>query len=692
MWLLSTLNILNFNLINSYICIIQIAIVSIVIIVNDGSKKYTVNQIKKRIKSILISELAFLIIFLIGCYVKSYKPEAIGLEKFMDYGFMNIIDKTEQMPPKDMWISGENINYYYMGQFYAAYINKLAGTSISYGYNLALVTIFATSTIAIFSISYNLIQQINFKKKKNKYSTIGGVLSTIAVNFAGNFHYTIYGLFIPIYNKLTGIKFNQDYYFWNSTRFIGYNPDTNDKTIHEFPMYSYIVGDLHAHVINIIFVVTLLGILVSHLLNNKNKNIKKIKIRNLIDPQIIMIGFLIGIFKMSNYWDFPIYTVVTALVFIFLNLKIYEKKKNAILATVIQTIIVIIIPLIISMPFMLSFNKISSAIKFVSNSTPMWQLMILWGLPSLTIIYYFINVLKEIFIKEKKSKDSTFFKKIISKISDTDLFILILGVSAIGLIIIPEIIYVKDIYEPTQPRANTMFKLTFQSFIMFGICFGYIIVKLLFEKKKLYNNIAGIIISVALLTTTLYPLNSVSYWFGNIFDYTRNMTLDSEDFFKKQYSTRNEKELVPLNDDYEIIKWIRNNTKENDVILEESGDDYEYSNQVSTFTSRPTVIGWCGHEWLWRSVNSSTEIPEMVNERINDVFEFYTSNNYDKIKDIINKYNISYIVVGTNERIKYNNDMDSELACETLLKEIGNVVFETNLNNRNVPTIIIKVK
>ena len=44
-----------------------------------------------------------------------------------------------------------------------------------------------------------------------------------------------------------------------------------------------------------------------------------------------------------------------------------------------------------------------------------------------------------------------------------------------GLILLPEIVYVKDIYSGDYKRANTMFKLTYQAFIMFGICFGYII-------------------------------------------------------------------------------------------------------------------------------------------------------------------------------------------------------------------------
>ena len=337
---------------------------------------------------------------------------------------------------------------------------------------------------------------------------------------------------------------------------------------------------------------------------------------------------------------------------------------------------------------MLQFEKISSAICLVKNSTPIWQLIILWGFPIITVLIFAIKTI----VVKVKEKDIT-LTKIIKKISISDLFIIIIGISAIGLVLIPELVYVKDIYEPSQPRANTMFKLTFQSFIMFGICFGYIIIKFLFEKKKLLTNIIGIAITTIFLTTTLYPINAISYWFGNIFDFSKERTLNGEHFFEEGYNLRCQGETITLEDDYKTIEWIRENTDKNDVILEESGNDYEYSNQISTFTSRQTIVGWGAHEWLWRSVNSSTDIPEEVNKRIFDVFELYTSNEKNKIEELIKKYNISYIVIGVNERIRYNNsEINKELPCEIILKEIGNIVFETNVNNVKYPTYIFQVK
>ena len=88
-------------------------------------------------------------------------------------------------------------------------------------------------------------------------SAAGGFIAGAAVSLAGNFHYVLYGLLGEVF-RLQG---SENYWFPDSTRFIGYNPETQDKCIHEFPCYSFILGDDHAHMLNIMFVLTAVAIL-----------------------------------------------------------------------------------------------------------------------------------------------------------------------------------------------------------------------------------------------------------------------------------------------------------------------------------------------------------------------------------------------------------------------------------------------
>lgn len=88
-----------------------------------------------------------------------------------------------------------------------------------------------------------------------------------------------------------------------------------NRTIHEFPSYSFVLGDLHAHVVNVMFVLLVLGLLYSYVKNTCRDPEKEWKwsLKDvLLQPQIIAAGFLIGVFHWSNYWDFVIYFVVIA--------------------------------------------------------------------------------------------------------------------------------------------------------------------------------------------------------------------------------------------------------------------------------------------------------------------------------------------------------------------------------------------
>lgn len=692
MWLLSLTHILKFNFINSNFCICIILLISLLIIFVEKKKGKTdtIDCIKEKAVTFLGIELAFVVIFLLACYIKSFNPSAYGTEKFMDFGFMKIMSQTDYMPPKDMWFSGNDINYYYIGQYLATFLSKASLVAVEYGYNFMLATIFSIAVMGVYSIVNNVLsvaisERTEKKKIYKALPIIGAVIATVAVNLAGNMHFVIYGAAKPLIAKMNGQELGYTYQYWDSTRFIGYNPDTTDKTIHEFPSYSYILGDLHAHVINIIFVLVGIAILFSFLINNKEQIKEKFKLKEVIQPIIIFFGIFIGLFKTINFWDYPIYTVVGFLVFLYSNLKNYERKRDGIIASIIQTITVFVISYIISLPFSLTFQKMSSQIKLTYTHTPLWQLLILWGLPTFVVLYYFISTM---FKKLEKDGRKNWLIRYIENLNIADAFIIILGCSAIGLVIAPELVYVKDIYA-SQYRANTMFKLTYQSFIMFGICMGYIITTLFFIKRHTLNKIVSTIAYILLLATSIYGIAFTFKWFGNVLNMSKERTLEASAFLANSYISG----YITMNDDYNIIKWINENTDVKDIVLEEQGKDFTYSNRVSTFTGRQTVIGWRDHEWLWRSVDSSTQIPKEVNKRLSDVKKLYTEKNVEELRKLIEEYNISYIIIGFNERKSYaTEDLNlSVLDNEEELKSLGEIVYETNENNLIEPSYIIKI-
>ena len=242
---------------------------------------------------------------------------------------------------------------------------------------------------------------------------------------------------------------------------------------------------------------------------------------------------------------------------------------------------------------------------------------------------------------------------------------MIMGLCAIGLVLIPELVYVRDIYENGNARANTMFKLTYQAFILFGICMSYIITRFLLWKKERILQVFGGIGLVLLLWTFGYFGTSVYSWFGNIFDLSEYRGLDATAYLENVFS-----------EDAGAIRWLDETIEGQPVVLEANGDSYSGYERVSAMTGLPTVLGWYVHEWLWRDDTAD------LNEKSADIESIYTSSDEEYVKELLEEYDVSYIFVGSKEREKYGGTLN-----EDVLKSLGEVVFQDEVYS----TYILKV-
>ena len=109
-------------------------------------------------KIFLFEEILFLSTLIFWSYIRAHQPDIHGLEKFMDFGFINSISRSDYFPPKDMWFTPFSINYYYFGHLVTAVLTKLSNIPSSITYNLMLSTIFAFTFTGAFSIGANLVR------------------------------------------------------------------------------------------------------------------------------------------------------------------------------------------------------------------------------------------------------------------------------------------------------------------------------------------------------------------------------------------------------------------------------------------------------------------------------------------------------------------------------------------------------
>lgn len=300
------------------------------------------------------SEVLFASFLLILCFIKGIFPEINGEEKFMDFAFLNSLLRTETLPAPDPWLAGESINYYYYGQYIYAFLTKLNRIVPGAAYVLSMCTSIALPFSMAFSIgtmSYEGAIKNGLKSPSFLRYPVG-LLSGLAVVVMGNAHSFFYdeksigNRILPFFEKMGAKIGSTDHFFYpNSTRYIGHNPDVKiisdageviqhgDYTIHEFPFYSYLIGDLHAHVVSMMIVLLIIAVLFVLVHRNRAadrggsrllffgdgsrkdawKDAITYEFKRLLVPEIILTSVLLCLCTMCNYWDFLIYFVFSSM-------------------------------------------------------------------------------------------------------------------------------------------------------------------------------------------------------------------------------------------------------------------------------------------------------------------------------------------------------------------------------------------
>jgi YYY domain-containing protein len=612
----------------------------------DGASEHKMwSRIIRRAPILLFEEVFFFVALLLWAWVKGHEPSIHGLEKFMDYGFMQSILNSSYFPAPDMWYVGFPINYYYFGHTVVAVLVKLSGIDLIYGFNLMLATIFALCLTMSFSLGYSLLAKTGKAK-----AFIGGLLSAFLVTLAGNMQ-TLYAFtkgytgedVKPFWHLLWRVgefwgKLPEGldrYWYANATRFIPF-------TIHEFPSYSFVVSDIHGHVLSIPFVLLAIALLLQMFGGRQERQ----RTERDMWLRVGFYGLLVSVLLMTNALDGPIYFGLFVLGFLISHASYLSTWKKHWRHLVFPIALMAVTAGLASLPFLTHFKSFVSGVAIncppglLANKTfgivlfegiekcqhsPFWMMWLLWG------FFWFCGGLFIWWKMGGKKGFSALKTSWSTKFTQSEQMLVVFFFFSIALIIFPEFIYFKDIY-PAHFRSNTMFKLGYQAFIMFSLISGYVIVQMVSGLKGVYKKIFILLIIPQLFLVSIYPIFSVRSYFDSLRTYKG---IDGLNWLRDAYP-----------DDYEAILWLRGNAK-GAVVLEADGDSYTDYARFSAFTGFPTVIGWPVHEWLWRGTY------DVVAPRREDVRLMYESTDLEETQRLLTKYGVSYIVVGALEKEKY---------------------------------------
>ncbi len=339
---------------------------------------------------VALTEILFAAAFGVMIWVRSYSSAVVDTEKFMDEAFLAAIWRAPHLPPPDPWLSGYAINYYYFGHFLMALIAKLLGTVPAIAFNVAIGMTFALAAVAIFGVASNLVAVARGPSRALAPAALGGFLSVILTLIAGDFNgaqiwlqdaqqavKSVAALHGSIWAWWTHRELWPTYDWWSPSR-------VAPNTINEFPAFSFILSDLHAHVLALPFATLAVGVALNLLLA-RERGLAAFGGR-LWPLGVAVCGIVFGGLYVINGWDLPTYLGLALLALAMQQWLAHDRTLSYTLLTNLARAVAPLIALVflLYLPFYLSFSSPSEGIGLVpvAQRTPVGYVWDIFALPA----------------------------------------------------------------------------------------------------------------------------------------------------------------------------------------------------------------------------------------------------------------------------------------------------------------------
>ena len=603
-------------------------------------------------------ELIFLVAFLFMAGFRGFNPEIAGTEKPMDFALINGILRSGQFPPKDPWMSGFSISYYYFGYYLVALMIELSGVLPAVGFNLALASIFGLTALGVAALLYNLTGRLRF-------GLLGAFLTLLASNPDGFLRVLRAGTLAP----------QQFWWWWPSSRVL--HSGCGQECIDEFPQFSFMLGDLHPHVMVLPLAVFALAVALAMLLRPE-----PLRWARSDWLPLLLVPIAAGSLGFTNTWDLPAYLAIVLAAIVlrqYIQSPVPPRRDRVKVrepgwfdwrppAFVAATSVVAYLP------FYVGFQSQAGGIQAETAQTAPAEFLGMWAfglLLALALMAALVRLpwadalsvaLGGVLVFGVTRKWLLAFMLALTaaalwhislrarerKWQPEQVFALGLVAAGFGLIAVCEVVFLKDTF---GNRMNTIFKFYYEVWLFLAIAGAYGVAQMSQRLRRPwlhYGWIGGVGLLCA--AASLYPVAS---FYTKANELKPKWTLDGSAFLNG---------VAP--GDLRAIDWLNRNVRNDAVVAEATGDEYSQFGRVSTFTGLESILGWAGHELQWRGVWK--EQPK----RIADLTALYTATDESTIKNLLTQYDVSYVVVGGLERQKYGNRDYS------VFQKLGKVVFD----------------
>ena len=433
-WLLGMLGFLRNTTGSIVFCVVVVAAISVYCYYQGHDEGPSLPDfLRSRWKLVLVTELLFLAGFALWALYRAYNPEISATEKPMEFAFLNGILRSDRFPPLDPWLSGFAISYYYFGYMMIAVLTRLSGVPSSIAFNLGIALLFAWTLSGVFSAVYNLVAAfLKGARHREPGATampgeplqgkaIGfGLLGAWVVAVAGNLE----GFFEALHTRglgsaafwewldiknLTGAAISGGWYptdnwwWWRASRVI-HDRDllgNSVEVIDEFPFFSFMLGDMHPHVLALPFALVALGLALNLILASNDRNSATVTAGGKTGTHGFEIIFgertwvfagyalCIGAIGFLNTWDLPIYFAI--LVGAYAVRRLALPMRGWLTDTVIVGLALGLLSFALYVPFYLGFQSQAGGILPTLLFSTRWQqYLVMFGLQLFMVVGFLV--------------------------------------------------------------------------------------------------------------------------------------------------------------------------------------------------------------------------------------------------------------------------------------------------------------
>jgi len=321
-WLLSSLELIAFRVVWCFAAVIGVAVICFMLRrlpSNEGSSADNIvsrRPFRYPDSFVVWSEAVFWCVFTVFLTFRLVNPDSYhpnwGGEKPMEFAHINALLRSPHFPPIDPWYADGFLNYYYYGAYLVAFMLKLTGIPTEIGFNLAQPTFIAFLATGAFSVAAAFGQRI---ARRSTVTLLSGLVGVVLVSFAGNFLVAA-RLLLSLTNDAPPLS-NFVYWFWIPSRVVPFTE--GQYTITEFPYFTGVYADLHAHVVALPMTVLTIGLgfaltlewravssVVTRGARNRNQTLR-------VMAHVCLIALVLGSLFPTNAWDVPTYAALTAI-------------------------------------------------------------------------------------------------------------------------------------------------------------------------------------------------------------------------------------------------------------------------------------------------------------------------------------------------------------------------------------------